>query len=321
MEHLHCIGRITCAHAYADDTKGLELIPTLETILTCQQEGLWLLQQQETVEIYTDINNPFIINAQTLLFWIRVTDVQFYNYIELDETLQNQEFLYYFTNTEEKQILEASKATLKNIQRKTQVILFDEVVTEADQIKVYNHVGDLVRELTVDAGAKSTLLDITDEDDGLYTWTFNANSGSIYVTDKDVQHIIGVYQFELVTASEHHITLQFETKKTYWEYLIIPKEETEEHLYDIIDTKGEISFSYLGKKAIANIEAICYLSDQKIPYRKYTDTLFKLVANSQNTHPYLTLEDRVLPNGSPENIRIHHTADGIDFKTQTILYI
>lgn len=321
MEHLRFIGRINCEHNYADNSKGLELIPTRETQSLCQKEGLWLYQTEGAVEIYTDKINSSILDTQELLFWVKVTDTQFYNYIQLDHKLQNQEHLLCFTNKEEKEILTPTNAVIKNVQRKTQIVLFDEVVSEEEQIKVYNHKGTMVFETYVPKGSRSTLLDLTYEEDGLYTWTFDGYSGSFFLTDENLKHTVGVCLFRVKSENKHQIDIQFEAKKTFWEYLIISKEEFSENTYHIVDEDDTYTFSCQGKTSIVDIEAISYISDQEIPYKKYPKTLFKLVQNSENTNPYLTLEDRILPNASPENIRIHHTADCTAFKTQTILYI
>ena len=321
MEHLRFIGKITCKHDYANNSNGLEIIPTTETQLICQKEGLWLYQKKGTIEVYTDKITSSILDIETLLFWVKVTDDQFYNYTQLDYKLQGQEYLLYFTNPEEKETLTPENAVLKNVQRKTQIVVIDEVVTEEEQIKVYDNKGTMVLETSVPIGSRSILLDLTYENDGMYTWTFNGYSGSFFLTDENLKHIIGVYQFQINSESKHQTQLQFQVKKTYWEYLIISKEDIEGNAYTIIDTHGNFTFTCQGKKSIVDIEAISYISDQEISYKKYPETLFKLVPNSENISPYLTIEDRILPNASPENIRIHHTAEATAFKTQTILYI
>ncbi len=320
MSTLHYIGKISCEHNYATPSRGIELVPTKETQEFCQRENLWLNIEGNRVSVYAVDFTTSLVDAK-LTFWLKVTDSQFYNYIQLNSLISEPNHLLFFSNEEEQEDLIQSKAQIKNVQRTTQVVVFDEVVEEDDEINVYHRNGHLVYQTTVSEGAKSSLLDLSYEDDGIYTWTFGGYSGNFFLTDKSLINIIGVCAFQIKSENEHRVTLQFETKKTYWEYLIISKEKISNQAYDIIDQNEEYTFTYQGKVSLVDVEALSYISDQEIPYKAYPTTLFKLVPNEEHQQPFKKIEDRVLPNASPQNIRIHNTAERTVFKTQTILYI
>jgi hypothetical protein len=255
------------------------------------------------------------------MFWIQVTDVQFYNYTQLDKLLSNPHYLLFCSNQKEIECFDHENRTIKNVQRTTQMVVFDQEVEEEDTIKVFHSKGHLVYETNVYKGAKNSLIDLTYEDDGLYTWTFGGYSGNFFLTDKNLKNTLGVCMFNIKSEHEHHITIHFDAQKTYWEYLIIPKDQHARLAYEIIDQHDQYTFTCLGEVIIAEIQAISFISDQEIPYKAYPKTLFKLVPKAPDLHPYLSFEDRLLPNASPRNIQIHQTAEGTAFKTQTILYL
>ncbi len=322
MDALHLIGKITCHQNYANrSTKGFRLVPTNHTRSLFQKEELWLRQTEATIEIYSKKIKPYNTDALTFIFWIQVTDPQFYNYIQLPKTLINHDHMLCFVNEKEEESFIPKKELIKNIQRKLQIVVFDETVVKDELIKVFDSNGHMVYEEVVITGTKSTVLDLTSEEDGLYTWTFNGFSDTFFLTDKNLDHIIGVCMFQLKSEQVHQIHIQFETKKTYWEYLIISKKEITEETYSIIDNDDTYTFTCQGKVTIMGVDTMSYLSDQKIPYKEHPETRFKLVLNAKNNTPYLSLEDRILPNASPENIKIHSTSEVPEFKTQTIVYI
>ncbi|GAA3625693.1 hypothetical protein [Flavivirga jejuensis] len=322
MGVLHLIGKITCNQSYASHaSRGLRLVPTYPTQSLFQREELWLHQAEGTIEIYTKKINLSSINPSTFMFWVEVTDPQFYNYIDLPDTIINRDYLLCFVNEKEEELLIPKKEAIKNIQRKLQVVVFEEMVEKDEQIRVFDNHGDMVYEEMIPVGRKTTVLDLTQEEEGFYTWTFNGFSDTFFLTDKNLKHTIGICQFQLKSEAVHQISIQFETKKTYWEYLVISKKEHIEDIYTIIDNDGTYTFTCQGKVTMMGLDAISYLSDQKIPYKERPKTRFKLVSNTENETPYLASEDRILPNASPENIKIHSTEAVTEFKTQTIIYI
>lgn len=322
MDSLHLLGKITCSNTYNHlFSKGLKLVPSKQTQRLLQREELWLHKEERSVGIYAKKEKLFEDNMPSLLFWIEVTDPQFYNYTHLPKTIANKDHILCFTNDKEEASLTVKKEIIKNVQRKIQVVVFDETVVKDECIKVYDLAGNMVYEEVVMVGTKSAVLDLTQEEDGLYTWTFDGFSGTFFLTDKNLKRIVGVFMFMMQSEKVHRINIQFEAKKTYWEYLIISKKEITENAYKIIDDNANYTFSYQGKVTVLEAEAVSFISDQEIPYQEYPKTLFKLIPNIDSAMPYFILEERVLPNASPENIKIHKTAETTAFKTQIILYI
>ncbi len=322
MTNLELVGEITCDHTYITTGKNdLKLVATTATKQLLQREEIWIRYTLNSIEVYTKKENLDTMEPINLLFWIEVTTPQFYTYTQIPEGLINKDQILFFDTQTDETFVMVKKNRIKEVQRKLQVVVFDQEVEKNEQIKIKNHHNAIVHEELVLAGSKSIVLDLSYEEDGLYTWEFNGFSGTFFLTDKNLKQTIGVCMLTIKPEKVHRINLRFETKKTYWEYLFISKKNTEEVKYEIIDTKGAYTFTNHGEVSILGTKAISYISDQEIPYSKHSQAIFKLVATDDNAIRYQIIEDRILPNANPENIKKHHRTEKTAFKTQTIVYI
>ena len=139
--------------------------------------------------------------------------------------------------------------------------------------------------------------------------------------NKDLKHTICACMLTIHREKVHRINVQFQAQKTYWEYLLISKNNIAITQYKIEDETGNYTFKNQGIVSVLGTQAISYISEQKIPYNKQPITKIKLVANEEELVKYQTIEDQILPHANPENIQKYGEEEPLAFKTQTIIYI
>lgn len=295
------IFHLDCSHTYFSGAiGGIELQPTQATERWMKTHRILMRALPADITLYRTAETPEDYGS-LLTFWMRITDIEFYNYTILPFFSQNDSLCYLSdvngrlqanTEIEEQDILE-----------KIYGLSISASKGEEKSLRIVNQTGEIVLEMPWN-GLTSLSGLWKDWEPGKYNWTFGDEQGFFFGDPEKTNTVFGLIEIDLKTTENPSYTITFQVRSSVWEYYIIEKQPNGNN-YEVLDEKQQYVFK-TGEPAtvLGGRAALKIASQGLIPFKQRPDYEFKLITKP---HPETMAQPwnmfLKLPAAQSENVR------------------